>query len=259
MDKLIITPLGTVSPYPKENKNCPGILIENKTQKLLLDCGSGVSRLLNFPTDLNNLMIIISHIHKDHYSDLSSFQYASYVYYKLGLLKERVKVYYPFFSFNSNNLEYNYAEKLLEITNKDSFLDMKVYFEKTELKYGEMNISFMKNPHDKDIETFSTKITLGNLSVVYTSDTAYNEKLIEFAKNSNLLICESTFLSNQKCTTGHMNALNAGLLAKKSNVETLMLTHFWPEIDKEEYVKEASQYFENTIAAEEGKKLILTH
>ena len=28
MNELIVTPLGTVSPYSKGNKNCPGFLIE---------------------------------------------------------------------------------------------------------------------------------------------------------------------------------------------------------------------------------------
>ena len=41
------------------------------------------------------------------------------------------------------------------------------------------------------------------------------------------------------------------------NVKKLLLTHFWPEIDKDEYVNEAKEIFENTEAAVEGKKLIL--
>ena len=84
MDEITVTPLGTVSPYPKDNKNCPGFLIEYKNYKVLLDCGDGITRLLNLPNDFNNLIIIISHLHKDHYSGLSSLAYASYVYKNLG-------------------------------------------------------------------------------------------------------------------------------------------------------------------------------
>ena len=46
--------------------------------KILLDCGNGITRNLNFPEDLNNLTIIISHLHRDHYSDIFSIAYATY-------------------------------------------------------------------------------------------------------------------------------------------------------------------------------------
>lgn len=71
MNEIIITPLGTVSPYSKESHNCPGFLIEYQEEKVLLDCGNGITRLLNFPKDLQNLHIIITHYHNDHFGDLS--------------------------------------------------------------------------------------------------------------------------------------------------------------------------------------------
>ena len=55
--------LGSVSPYAKGKNNCPGYLIDEKETKILLDCGSGITRELNLPKDLENLTIIISHLH----------------------------------------------------------------------------------------------------------------------------------------------------------------------------------------------------
>ena len=46
-------------------------------------------------------------------------------------------------------------------------------------------------------------------------------------------------------------------LVRSANVQKLLLTHFWPSIDREKYVNEAKEFFDNTEAAEEGKKLIL--
>ena len=40
-------------------------------------------------------------------------------------------------------------------------------------------------------------------------------------------------------------------------VRKLVLTHFFPELEKSNYVKEAQMIFENTEAAEEGKILKL--
>ena len=59
MNKIIITPLGTISPYPKNNMNCPGFLVEYNNHKILLDCGNGTTRLLNMENDLKNFIIKI--------------------------------------------------------------------------------------------------------------------------------------------------------------------------------------------------------
>ena len=70
----------------------PRFLIEENSQKVLLDCGNGITRYLNIPKDLENLIVIISHLHKDHYGDLSALAYASFVNKNLGYLQHRIKV-----------------------------------------------------------------------------------------------------------------------------------------------------------------------
>ena len=62
MSKIIITPLGTISPYTKGNMNCPGFLVEYNSKKILLDCGNGITRLLNFPNDLKDLNVILLYL-----------------------------------------------------------------------------------------------------------------------------------------------------------------------------------------------------
>ena len=79
-----------------------------------------------------------------------------------------------------------------------------------------------------------------------------------FAANADLLICESTFLNNQKDGNNfHLSAFEAGMIAMAADVKQMMLTHFFPEIDKQKYVSEAKKMFENTIAAEECKRYVL--
>ena len=67
---MIVTPLGTVSPYCKASKNCPGFLVNRNNKKILLDCGNGITKHMVFPNDLNNLTIFISHLHTDHNGEL---------------------------------------------------------------------------------------------------------------------------------------------------------------------------------------------
>lgn len=258
MNEFSVTPLGTVSPYPKDKCNCPGFLIQSGEEKILLDCGSGVSRLLKFPDDLKNLIIIISHFHPDHYSDMGCVSSATLCYHRLGELNEKIKVYIPRITSITNPVctlpGADYLE-LIDYSEKGYISTRYGCFQHVNLEYGNMKVSFLKNVHD--ILTFSVKIEAYEKSLVYTSDTAYNDRLVEFCKNVDLLISEATFLKGQNCTFGHMYAWEAGMLAKNANVKKLMLTHFWPEIDKQEYVKEAKEYFKNTIAAREGNKLVL--
>ena len=243
MSELSVTPFGTVSPYCKGNCNGPGFMVRNGNKKILLDCGSGVSRMMQFPEDLNNLMIILSHLHIDHYCDLGSFQFASYVYKKLGLIDKRINVFVP-----------EDYERVSHFFESESYLSFNHYNENTCL-CGEFDISFLNNIHS--VKTYSVKIVWDDTVIVYTADTDYNEKLIEFARDADLLINEATFLRGQNKTVGHMYAYEAGKLAHEAGVKQLMLTHFWPEISKEEYVMEAKEYFFNTLAACEGERLVL--
>lgn len=247
---MIGIPLGTVSPYCKKDKNCPGFLVKDKDSKILLDCGSGISRLLKFPNYLENLTIIISHLHKDHYSDLSSLGYASFVYKNLGLLNKKIKVYIP------NDIN---CPDLMFFKNfgNENFLEFLYYESEDILSINNLTISFCRNPHP--ILTNSIKITNSKKTLVYSSDTGFiNNALTKFSLNCDLLICESTFLKEQSHNnSNHLCAEEAALIAKKANAKKLILTHFWPEISKKHYVKEARKFFKNTYAAKENEKIYL--
>ena len=271
-NEMIITPLGTVSTFCYENKCCPGFLIECGDRKIMLDCGNGISKYLDLPNDFNNLDIIISHLHSDHYGELLSLAQTSLVFKRLGYLNDKIKVYIPegdkvegreyytdndgwprTYTVDKNLIDYDYLMKL----EKDSYLEFIPYKSDKKIAYDELEISFSKNPHQ--LITHSIKLVSDNIKIVYSSDTGFKGNTLEkFAKDSNLLICESTFLRGQlKVEDYHLYASEAGKIAHNANVEKLLLTHFWPTIDKELYVNEAKEYFPNTEAAIEGKKLIL--
>ena len=96
--------------------------------------------------------------------------------------------------------------------------------------------------------------------IIYTSDvgTTNLEKLVEFCKDADIIICESSFLKKHNANSKtHLTAHDSGILASRSNAKKVLLTHFWPEEDKKLYLEEAQQIFKNIEAAEEGKKLIL--
>ena len=251
--ELVITPLGTVSTYCTKTKNCPGFLVQCGEKNILLDCGNGISKELNFPKDLEDLTIIISHLHSDHYGELLSIAQTSYVFHKLGWLKNKILVYVPEEDKEKNQIDFDYLVNL----EKEGYLQVIPYTKKDTLSFANLNICFNRNPHP--IATYSTKIQAGEINFVYSSDTGFQGNCLEeFAYGANLLLCESTFLRGQKKTEDyHLFAYEAGIIARNANVEKLVLTHFWPSIDKSLYVEEAKEFFANTESAEEGKKIIL--
>lgn len=238
--------LGTQSPYNTIGHNCPGFLITDGESKIMLDCGSGSHSLLNFPNDLNNLSIIISHLHRDHYNDIYNMQYSSFVFHNQKRIERPIDIYLP------SSPENIYQDIIGETNN---FSNYSAIDEKSNISIGNIDVSFCQTDHP--VETYAVKLSNGDRTIVYTSDTSFSckDKLVEFAKNADLLICESSLLTSYGFPeiNSHLTAKQAGIIAKEAGVNGLMLTHFWPEETPENYVEEAKSIFPKTLAAHEGQ------
>ncbi len=259
--------LGSVAPYCKNGKNCPGYLLIEGEKKILLDCGNGITNYMDMEKDLENMTIIISNFQPDHYGDLSSIGEAIDLFQKFGFLKKRVKLYLPKvensiirrlgnmeFSVEKNKEEYEKErrnQRYVESIAYHHSFDVEEYGRNTKLQIGDMNIRFYQTLHPTN--TYAVRIESPTGKFVYSADTYYDENLIDFFQDANTLLCEASLLKGQARTCEHLYAYEAANLAFKSNVGQLLLTHFWPEITKERYVEEAKNHFENTKAVEEGK------
>lgn len=255
--------LGSVSPFCRLNRNCPGFLVtENKT-KILLDCGNGSLSLLDPMKDLENLVVIISHLHHAHYGDLTSLANMSYVQHKLGYLKNRIKVYLPKDTRYRMVQEVDYDDLICDtIENlylkgiQASYMDIYSYDSYKPIVLDNQNIRIATKYTIHDIPCYAIRIDSSDGSLVYSADTGYRENFFQkFAQNADLFICESSFLRKQEYNNldnHHLCAYQAAMYANESNVGELMLTHFYPTINRNLYLKEAQELFENTILAKEG-------
>ena len=91
-------------------------------------------------------------------------------------------------------------------------------------------------------------------------DTSMNTNMLKIAKNSDLLICESTYSKLEKDLASeykHLTAKQAALIAKKSKAKKLILTHISQRYENNEGVilNEAKKIFKNTILAEDLMKV----
>lgn len=102
-----------------------------------------------------------------------------------------------------------------------------------------------------------TKNPLPSKSYAFCSDTVYNENIIPIIKNTTVLYHESTFLDKNEALcapTKHSTARQAATIAKKANVETLLLGHYSTRYGSYDGFKaEAKTVFDNVLLTNDGK------
>ena len=87
--------------------------------------------------------------------------------------------------------------------------------------------------------------------------------MIEFAKDSTLLIHEATFTNEESANAaehGHSTAADAAFVAKQSNSNELILTHISTRYSAElikNLLNEAKEVFDNTKIAEDFMEIEL--
>ncbi|QIB26345.1 MBL fold metallo-hydrolase [Caloranaerobacter azorensis] len=238
-----LTVLGNNGPYPKPGGACSGYLFETDDKKILIDCGNGVlSRLLKICSISDIDVIILTHLHSDHISDIMVMKYAIGVNKMKGKCNVTIPLYTPTDDYEMvKRLNYNNSFNIIPIE------------EDTIINLDDIEITFRRMKHP--IKTFAVKIRKGKKTFVYSSDTSYNESLIDFSKNADLLLCESGLLEeDREDNAPHLSAKQAGEIGKKAGVKRLILTHFWPEYNLERVKIEASQSFDSILEISQEMK-----
>lgn len=100
-------------------------------------------------------------------------------------------------------------------------------------------------------------------SYAYCSDTIYDETLVKYISDVDLLYHESTFLDDKidrAKQTFHSTAKQAASIAKQANVKKLLLGHYSARYGHlEQFVTEASEVFDNCKLSVEGETIHVEH
>lgn len=94
-------------------------------------------------------------------------------------------------------------------------------------------------------------------SLVYTADTNYRKSLVKFSEGADVLITECSLYEDEEGERmGHMNAEDVGILAEKSGVEKVVLSHL-PHYGKLEDLLETVQKMgrDDAVLAEAGMEI----
>lgn len=286
-----ITFLGTSAMLPTKERNPNAIFISYNSEGILVDCAEGTQRQLRLagisPTKVTKLLI--THWHGDHVLGIAGLMQSL----GASNYTKKLEIYGPkgsktFFKNMMNGLAFKSRIKyeIKEVDQGKFFYNNDFYLEANKVKHSidclaysliekdklKININYTKKfgltqhpllgelQRGKDIIYEGKKIKVKDATIIkkgkkicFILDTYYDKKLINIAKNSDLLISESTWLEKDKLIDKeHLSAKDAGLLAKRSKVKKLILTHFSQRYkDLNELLKEAKKEFSNVELAKD--------
>jgi ribonuclease BN (tRNA processing enzyme) len=92
------------------------------------------------------------------------------------------------------------------------------------------------------------RVEAAGRSLVYTADTGWNDELVDFAADADLLIAEASLQEpDTKMREVHMTAEEAGELADRARVRRLAVTHIVPGLDPQVSMRQAKERFHGEV------------
>jgi ribonuclease BN (tRNA processing enzyme) len=252
-----VTILGSGTAIPDLKRNASGLLVETKHSHIQVDMGPGTLRRLTEagkrPDSID--MILISHFHPDHVSDLTPFLFATN--YEHWPVREQ-----PFHLVGPDGLE-EFYEKLVGVFGKwivprgdrlclqelDARAPDGVHFE-------ELQVRVKSAPAAHTFPSLSYRIEADAASVTVSGDTDMSEELVELAAGTDILICECSFPEDMK-VKGHLIPPEAGEIAQRAQAKKLVLTHFYPPCEERDIISQAARKFSGEIIKAEDLMIIV--
>ena len=286
--------LGTSSAIPTSHRNHSSIALKAFGEIFLFDCGEGtqlqMSKAKISPMKINN--IFITHFHGDHILGLPGIIQSMafrgrknplHIFGPKGLV-EMVNIIRNFGYFSLTFEIYmheigdgiileeeNYRVSCSKMNHPVLNFAYSVYEKRRPKFIREKAVALGINPGPDfgklqqgiPVKVGDTVIqpeqVLGEerkgRKIVYSGDTTPLEGMVEFAKDADLLIHESTFegiYGDKAYEMGHSTSVQAAEIAKKANVKRLILTHVSTRYKKSDILEtEAKEIFENSTVAED--------
>jgi ribonuclease BN (tRNA processing enzyme) len=256
-----ITVLGKSPSWEDAGGACSGYLIQAGDYALLLDCGNGVfSNLRRFVDYVDIDAVLISHLHADHFLDLIPFAYA------LTYAPRQQPVPVAGWPGTSDparpelRAPLGAGEMFRQIVGcwgNDDLIDgafeLHEYDGPDQFSLGPLSVRFCEVPHYT--RTFAVELAVPDgTRLTYGADCSPNEGLVEFARDTDMLLIEATLPRPERTgIRGHLTPHEAGEHGRRAGARRLVVTHFSDELDPEWIREEAGRGFGGAIElAHEG-------
>lgn len=235
-----LTVVGMSGSYPGPESPASCYLVEQqdagRTHRLVLDLGSGAfGPLQRYVDPLDLDAILLTHLHADHCLDLCGY-YVFRKYHPEAPLP-RLCVLGP----EGTARRMSRAYDLPENPGMSDEFDFHP-FPPEPFSIGPFAITVMQVAHP--VPAYALRIEAAGRSLVYSGDTGACPRLVELARDCDLLLCEASFLERHDNPPDlHLTGKQAGEHATAAAARRLVLTHVPPLIDESEVVAEAKSAY----------------
>jgi ribonuclease BN (tRNA processing enzyme) len=251
--------------------NPANLVVVNNTP-FVIDCGAGVShQLVAAGVPIPSVKyIFISHHHSDHNLEYGNLFYNAWA---AGLstpihsfgpkgIEEMTRTYWE---LNKFDVETRIADEGRPdprplLIAKDITEDGVV------LQTPDVKVTAFRTPHPPIVDNFAYKFETPDGTIVFSSDTAYNPKLAEFAKGADVLVHEALYLPavdrlviktkngatlKKHLLDSHTTTEDVGRIAAQAGVKVLVLSHFVPgddpEVTDDDWTRDVKKNFSGRI------------
>lgn len=238
-----LTVLGKSPSWPDAGGACSGYLVQEGETALLLDCGNGVFAKLRERLHYAHVdAVVISHLHADHFLDLVPFSYA--LTYGPGAAGARPALHVPPGAREGLRRVVGTwgSEDLVEAA-----FALREYDPDEELRVGALSVRFRRVPHFTATHAIELTSAATGGRFTFGADTGPSDDLVAFARDTDLLMLESTIAQPDSEPRGHLTPAEAGEHAARAGAKRLVLTHLTDEADPAWAPREARRAFDGPL------------
>src|SRR5215207_2065060 len=246
-----VTVLGKSPAWQDAGGACSGYLVEEDGCAVVIDCGNGAFAKVRERIDYTEVdAVVIAHMHADHFFDLIPFAY--------GLLLTPRQQPVPVAGWPGTSdparprlvTPIGGRVTLRSIASAwgdgalvESAFQLEEYEASSSFEVGPFTIRFAEVPHY--ILTFAIEVaSAGGARVTFGADCRPNEAIVEFARDTDLLVIEATLPRPERTgIRGHLTPEEAGEHGRRAGAKRVVLTHISDELGDEWAREQAERGF----------------
>lgn len=255
--------LGSCGAWPEPGRACSGFVLEHDGARIVLDLGYGtLPRLLSLlgSSAADGIdAVIVTHAHPDHMVDLHGL-------FRARFFGRRGAPEIPLFAPEQ------VRTRLLRVDDDGEDVLRRVFdwrpLPAAPQQVGPVRLESMLLPHY--VPNAGVRLSGPGLTLAYTGDTGPDPALAELGREADLFIVDATDSAQRRGGRPASNppvltppvltltARQAGAAAASAAARRLMLTHFWPDNDREaSRVAAAAEFPGEILLADEGLTVAL--